>query len=113
MKTIRFTIIAAILCGCLLGSAGFAIADEPKQNSNERNPPASSQPEQPMAQPQVTDDVRALSPEEVNTYQTESDSLTQTQNVQEMNVGHWNVDSSVVLSVLLALVIFAVLVAIL
>ena len=57
-------------------------------------------------------DARALTPDEVTTYQSQSDSTTQSPQVQQMNVG-MTVDGTLVLSILVALVIFAVLIAVL
>lgn len=62
--------------------------------------------------PAETPDARALSPNEISALNTQADSTAQNPQVQQMNVG-MTINSTVVLSVLVALVIFAVLIAIL
>ena len=111
-KTTR-DLLLAVAFGFVLGiTAPAAVAEEtlpPPVNTPQNSPPQSGDPP-PAPAPA---DVRALSPDEVTDYQAESDSLAQTKPVQDMNASHWDMDAHIVLSVLLALVIFAVLVSIL
>ena len=119
-RRIRITLAAlgAALLINLLPATPAAFAEEPKtppSPAQVSSPTPSSQPaETPAVQPQTnqTSDARAMTPEEVQTYQTQSDSLAQSGQLQEMNVGA-TVNGTIVLSVLVALLIFAVLVAVL
>ena len=100
----------------LFGTMAFADpAQNPPANSTTNtasNQPAGSVTAQPQQESPPPTDTRAMTPEEMEKYQTQAQQTAQNTQVQQMNVG-MTVNGTIVLSVLLALVIFAVLVAVL
>lgn len=94
-----------------LAYADPAVTESPDANANN---PTSETEKTVIAQPQAESpsEGRALSQDEVAAFQTLADSTAQNSQVQQMNVGA-GIDGTVLLTVLLALVIFAVLIAIL
>ncbi len=113
------TIPALIVFVFFLLIMNVAMAAEPADKPSP--PPAATAAPAPAVHPTASaktpapaPDVRALSPKEVAMYRAQADSTSRSPQVQQLNVGSdVHVNTTIVVSVLLALVIFAVLVAVL
>ena len=102
MLSFRFSSIGA-LCAAILLVSMIAFADS---NSSKSPPPA------PQPTISAIPNPSELTPEEISSYQAQYDSLAADSTLQKMAVG-WGVDGTIVLSVLVALLIFIILVRIL